>query len=227
MATVLRQKLKNENKEEIFNKCLLKWAKQFKRDFVWRHNRTPYKIFVAEVLLKRTTSKAAAGLFNRFINKYPSLLSLEKSRVEELEDFFKPIGLYKQRSKMVKESTRYLVNSLNGEFPDIFDELIKIPSIGPYSAACILSFGMDIPIPAIDSNGIRVLTRVFQNDLGQNSTYNKVFSFASRIFPKKRHVLFNYGLIDFGATICSYRGCNSDGCPFCDICNSFVQKNAP
>ncbi len=221
MTTVLRRKLKKENKEEIFNKRLLKWATQFKRDFVWRHNRTPYKIFVAEVLLKRTTSKAAAELFNRFIEEYSSLRSLEKSRVGELENFFKPIGLYKQRSRLVKESTRYLVNTLNGEFPDTFDELIKIPSIGPYSAACILSFGMDIPVPAIDSNGIRVLTCVFQNNLGQNPSYNKVFSFACKIFPKKRHVLFNYGLIDFGALVCSYRGCNGVDCPLSNICDYF------
>jgi len=227
MTNLMNLNLKTEKKVKIFNKRLLKWAAQCTRDFVWRHDRTPYKIFVAEVLLKRTTSKAADRLFNRFIEKYPSLHSLEKSEVDELEDFFKPIGLYKQRSRMVKESTRYLFDSLNGEFPNTFDEIIKIPAIGPYSAACILSFGMDIPVPAIDSNGIRVLTRVFQDNLGPNSLYKKVFSFAGEIFPPKKHVLFNYGLIDFGAIVCSYRGCNSDRCPLCDICNFFARKNAP
>ena len=74
-------------------------------------------------------------------------------------------------------------------------------------------------MPAIDSNGIRVLTRVFQNILGSNPSYIEVFSFAREIFPKKSHVLFNYGLIDFGSLVCSYRGCARDGCPLFDICD--------
>jgi len=208
---------------KIFNARLLNWSKQFYRDFAWRTNRTPYKIFIAEVLLKRTTSKAASKIFEQFIEKYPSISELEHANEKELEVIFKPVGLYKQRSSVIKKSTTYLIDSFNGNFPDTFEDLIKIPSIGPYSAACILSFGMNIPIPTIDSNGIRVFSRVFQNNLGDKPSFNETLKFSFDTFPKKFHVNFNYGLIDFGALVCSYRGCKGNQCPLRNICDFFLK----
>jgi len=213
-------------KIKIFNKELINWSNHFHRDYCWRNERTPYKIFIAEVLLKRTTSKSAARIFEQFIEKYPSIYYLEKANEKDLEVIFKPVGLYKQRTATVKKATNYLINSFDGKFPKSFEELIKIPSIGPYSAACILSFGMDIPVPTIDSNGVRVLSRVFQNNLGDKPSFIETFRFAYAIFPKKFHVNFNYGLIDFGALMCSYRGCKRNQCPLRNICDFFLKEKS-
>ena len=97
---------------------------------------------------------------------------------------------------------------------------MKIPHIGSYSAACILSFGMNIPAPAIDSNGQRILSRVFKNTLEKDASFKKILDFSWGLVPHKDHVLFNYGLIDMGALMCTYRGCSKQKCPLNGICDS-------
>jgi A/G-specific adenine glycosylase len=211
-------------KKREFNRHLINWEKKEGRHFHWRKRRDPYKVFVAEFLLKRTTSTAAHKIFQKFLEKYPNLFVLSSADNSELENELRPIGLYKQRAKGMKEATTYLVKSCNGKFPKKYDELMKIPHVGSYSAACILSFGMNIPAPAIDSNGQRILSRVFKNTLEKNMSLKKILDFSWGIVPHKDHVLFNYGLIDMGALICTYRGCSRERCPLNNICDSVLIK---
>ena len=205
-----------------FNKNLIKWFKKNGRSFLWREKRDPYKVFVAELLLKRTTCTAAHRVYQQFIEKYPDLMVLSKASIANLENELKPIGLHKQRAKGIKEATAYLFESCSGKFPKKFNDLLKIPHVGNYSAACILSFGMDIPAPAIDANGQRVLSRVFKNTLGDDISLEKILDFSWGLVPQKDHVLFNYGLIDLGTLLCTYRGCSKELCPLCKICDEFI-----
>lgn len=207
-------------KKREFNRCLINWEKREGRHFYWREDRNPYKVFIAEFLLKRTTSTAAIRIFKQFLEKYPDLLFLSNAKTVELENELEPIGLHKQRAKGLKEAAIYLVTSCNGEFPKKYSELMKIPHVGSYSAACILSFGMNIPAPTIDSNGQRVLSRVFKSTLEKDASLKKILDFSWKLIPSKNHVLFNYGLIDMGALICTYRGCLGAKCPLNGICDS-------
>lgn len=211
-------------KKKKFNNCLINWEKKQGRHFHWRKNRNPYNVFIAEFLLKRTTSTAAHRIYEKILEEYPDLFFLSNANNFELEENLKPIGLFKQRAKGLKEAATYLVTSCNGDFPKKFDELIKIPHIGNYSAACILSFGMNIPAPAIDSNGQRILSRVFKNTLDKNASLKKILAFSWGLLPHKDHILFNYGLIDMGALICTYRGCSRQKCPLNRICDSVFVK---
>jgi A/G-specific adenine glycosylase len=203
-----------------FNKLLLDWTAHGLRDFPWRHDRTPFSIYVAELLLKRTTSTAALRVYGPFLEKYPTILSISEADEGDLVEVLRPIGLHKQRAKGFLESANVIVKKYNGEFPEDFGQLSEIPHIGPYTAACILSFGMDIPVPAVDSNVMRVLKNVFQRSLPEKAGINDYFELAQSIIPEDRHAEFNYGLIDLGAVICSYRGCKKELCPFKDICDS-------
>jgi A/G-specific adenine glycosylase len=211
-------------KGKKFTSTLLDWESKFGRNFPWRQKRNPYKIFISEFLLKRTTSTAAHKFYFQFLEKYPTIFEIERSNSRQLEQIFQPLGLQVQRSHGIKKAAEYIIKNYRGEFPDTFNELIKIPHIGHYSAACILSFGMGISAPAIDSNGIRVLSRVFQKNLGDNPSQKRTLSFAQNILPKGSHVQFNYGLIDFGAIMCSYRGCSGNTCPLIDICEYSKKK---
>ena len=210
-----------DNKKKKFNKTLIKWIKNNQRDFYWRENRDAYKVFVAEFLLKRTTSTAAHREYLHFLEKYPNIQTLADADISELEKELEPIGLHKQRAKGVKEAAVYIMKNYNGKFPKTFEKLLKVPHIGNYTAACILSFGMNIPAPAIDSNGQRIISRFFRESIGDFSSSNKILAFSWGLVPRKEHVLFNYGLIDFGAIICTYRGCSKEKCPLHVDCDLF------
>jgi A/G-specific adenine glycosylase len=216
------------NKKKEFNKILLSWAKKNKRSFFWREDRNAYNVFIAEFLLKRTTSKAAHRVFKKFLHNYPNLAILAATDIMEFEKVLEPIGLNRQRARGIKRAAEFLVERCGGKFPSSFKELLGVPHIGPYTAACILSFGMNVPSPAIDSNGQRILSRFFRDELGDQSSMKKVLEFSWTLLPKKEHVLFNYGLIDFGALMCTYRGCSKEICPFhteCDTYKTFNSKN--
>jgi A/G-specific adenine glycosylase len=201
-----------------------KWFLREGRHFEWRKNRTPYRVFVAEFLLKRTTSKAAERIYRRFLEKYPDIHSLANADITELEVIFKPIGLYKQRSKGIIEAAKYIESNFREEIPVDYEKLISIPHIGDYSACCILSFGMGTPVATVDSNVQRVLSRVFVTELQGDHRLKNIIHLASDLLPRDEHEIFNYGLIDLGATVCTYRKCCEKVCPLKNMCATY--KNA-
>jgi len=208
-----------QDKGQKFRQSLLKWSREHCRHFEWRVQRTPYRVFIAETILRRTTSKAAARIFIYFIRKYPSLHQLVRASKKELIMDLKPIGLYHQRSNGLIQAAKYIEEVHHNNFPRTLDELLKVPHIGEYAARCILSFGMGVPVPVVDSNVIRVMSRVFRDTLGPRPSINQVMIFLSDLIPQEDHELFNYGLIDLGALICTYRSCSHEKCPFSDICD--------
>jgi len=196
-----------------FVHVILKWCLNNKRDFEWRKSRTPYRIFVAEMLLQRTTSKAADRVFHEFITKYPDIFALACADIDEVKQIVRPIGLYNQRSKGLVQAARYVVDNFQGEFPQSKEQLLSTPNVGEYIANCILSFGMGTPSPVVDSNVQRVLSRVFRNSIGSKPSISTTIKLSDTLLPNECHVDYNYALIDFGATTCTYRGCCRGNCP--------------
>ncbi|KAF5066013.1 Adenine DNA glycosylase [anaerobic digester metagenome] len=211
----------DKSKRDTFRQLLKDWATKEAREFSWRHDRTPYTVFVAEFLLKRTTSTAAHRQYQEFLKKYPSVRDLAAADVHDLEELIRPIGLHRQRAKGLKEAAEFIVEEYGGEIPDNFEDLLRVPHIGPYTAACILSFGFGVPAPAVDSNVDRVLSRVFKDKLGDRHSVKETFKLACELVPEEGHELFNYGLIDFGALVCTYRGCAGEKCPLKKICETY------
>ncbi|MGA2934664.1 MAG: hypothetical protein ABSD81_05865 [Methanomicrobiales archaeon] len=208
----------NQQRRHKFSRSVILWSRKHRRHFAWRSRRTPYRIFIAETILRRTTSKAAGRVFNKIIRKYPSIHRLARSSSEELSEDLRPIGLYYQRSIGLIQAAKFIEERHCGNFPKTLEELLKVPHIGEYAARCILSFGMGDPVPVVDSNVIRVTSRVFRDILGEQPSVKQVIEFLSGIIPQKDHQLLNYGLIDLGALVCTYRSCNSQKCPVSGIC---------
>ena len=213
-----------QNKKRKFIRSLLKWSRNNCRHFEWRVQRTPYRVLIAETILRRTTSKAADRIFIYLIRKYPSIHQLAIASKKELAKDLKPIGLYHQRSTGLIQAAKFIEEIYSGVIPKSLYELIRVPHIGDYAASCILSFGMGVPVPVVDSNVIRVISRVFRDEVGARPSVKEVIKFLSDFIPQKDHDLFNYGIIDLGALICTYRSCGQDRCPFVNICD-FKRKN--
>lgn len=209
-----------KQKAKKFQELLIDWGPIGWRDFSWRYNRTPYRVFIAEMLLKRTTSVAVSRIYDDFLSYFPNIKKIFDSDITVIEEFIRPIGLYKQRSKGLKESSEYIITKLSGVFPSDFNSLLQIPHVGPYAAGCILSFGMGIPAPTVDSNVSRVIRRVFSEQFEGNPKFENIFNLTSNLIDESSHVQENYALIDLGSTICSYRGCYAHKCPLVNICSS-------
>ncbi|MBD3189163.1 MAG: hypothetical protein GF308_00890 [Candidatus Heimdallarchaeota archaeon] len=204
---------------EISN-SILNWGEKNLRSFPWRKNPDPYRILIAEILLKRTTATAVNRIYNEFIGLYPDLKALAKANIDELEDFLQTIGYHKQRSKILKKISRVILNEYNAEIPSDFDSLIAIPNIGPYTAGAVLSLGYGIRAAMVDSNVLRIYKRVFFKSLPNKAVNNVINKVAKIILPQKRHAKFNLALLDLGGLICTYRNTHCLKCPIRNFCDS-------
>jgi len=149
----------------------------------------------AGLLLKRATRQAVS-------REFPDFSSICSAPIEEVEEAFKHLGLYKQRAKQLKEPAKVVVERYGGRVPDKWEELVSLPGVGVYLAGAVLSFGYGKRAPVLDSNVIRLLTRLTGT---ASKRYEDYLRFLWRVVPDEEHEYFNYGLIDLGASVCRYR----------------------
>ena len=116
---------------EHVRRVLSDWAVRHLRGFPWREDGTSvYEVLIAEVLLKRTTARAAARVFVDFTVRFPDLSSVVMAPLEGLEGVLGPVGLYRQRAKGLKEMARYLMNEHSGQIPGHTKRLTESPPLG-------------------------------------------------------------------------------------------------
>lgn len=194
--------------------AITNWEKLNGRKFSWRENRTPYRVLIAEILLKRTTSTAAIKLYDEFLKKYPDINSLFHTSASDLSIILRPIGLYNQRSNQLKQIASYIINNFGGELPDNYKSLIKIPGVGEYTASSILCFCYGKNKAIIDSNVERILYRSF---LVRGKEMRNI---AEILIDKQEPEVYNYGMLDLGAIICHYKYPKCPKCPVKDLCET-------
>lgn len=208
------------NRRKKIQERLLKWALKNLRDFPWRKERTPYKIMVAEFLLKRTTSTAVGRIYNEFLRRYPGVNELSKVDVTKLEVFLETIGYHKLRARAFKETSKYIIENFKGSVPNDIKSLLSIPNIGPYTAGAILSLGYNQAAPMLDSNVERIFKRIFKNTIPQKAVFKKLLHVAKIIVPEANHDVFNLALLDLGALVCTYRSIYCYKCPINQFCDT-------
>lgn len=206
-----------------FTAALLGWWADNGRQFPWRVDRTPYRVLVSELLLKRTTSTAAARVFLEFLERYPDVRSLASADRLGLEALFSKVGLQKQRAVSALRMARHICGELGGELPVDYGVLRRIPGVGDYTACAVLSFGFGVPVAAVDSNVVRILTRVFESYLGTDASKGTIRALAQAVLPENGHEAFNYALLDLGATVCRYRYERHGVCPLKPMCDRLLR----
>jgi len=200
---------------------ILEWGTANYRNFSWRQNVTPYRILIAEILLRRTTASAATKVYDSFIQKYPDLLTLSKSSDLVLASELKGLGYNIVRSKILKEVTESLLSKYEN-IPSDLDNLISIKHIGLYIAAAIISLGYNSPFPMVDSNVIRIMSRFYGKEFSQKECFHELKSLLPADFK-----MFNLTLLDFGALVCRPRYPLCSVCPIrkkCEFGKKFLNK---
>ena len=208
-----------ESRKNEIQKAIIGWASFNIRSFPWRKKKEPYRTLITEILLRRTTASAVLRIYEKFFNQYPTIEHLAKAEKEELEALLSTIGYHRQRAKMLKEVSMFVVKKWHGEIPQTPEELLKIPHVGPYISNAILSFCFDVPAAIVDSNVERVIKRMFYNHLPQKASLKIVQKVADVLVPEREHATYNFGLLDLGALICRYASPHCARCPLKPLCD--------
>jgi len=188
---------------DFFKSQLVRWANRNVRDFPWRAKKTPYTVFIGELLLQRTTSKQVEKMYLIFLEKYPTILDLAISNLEEVSTIVKPLGLNRRAVALIKASKQIKCEH-EGIIPDSYKELTNIFGVGRYIANAIMCFSFDKKVPIVDTNVIRIFQRFF--NFKSNKKYiesdKKIWDFADNLLPLEDFQLYNYALLDFGSLVC-------------------------
>ncbi len=204
---------------------LLEWYDKQKRTLPWRSRPTPYRVWVSEIMLQQTRVEAVKPYFARFMKALPTVKKLAACPEDELLKLWEGLGYY-NRVRNMQKAAQILVKENKGELPAQFEELLKLPGIGKYTAGAISSIAFGIPVPAVDGNVLRVITRINadERDIGKDSVKQSIAGEIQEIIPMRRAGDFNQALIELGAIVCVPNGPAKCGeCPVASLCKARKQ----
>ncbi|WP_312174204.1 hypothetical protein [Chryseobacterium sp.] len=202
------------SKIKLFQNSLLRWFYHSGRHHLpWRRNHlTSFEIVISETLLQRTKAETIEKFYTKFLQRFPNWDTIAQADIKTIEDFLKPIGLYRQRSKRFKDLAVEM-GKRKGEFPTEKRELQEIPFLGQYIINSILLQIHNIPSPLLDVNMARVLERYFGERNLSDIRYDPYLQeLASRVTYHNSSKEINWAILDFAAAICKARK------PLCEIC---------
>lgn len=173
----------------------------------WRKkNISAYEVWVSEIMLQQTQVARVIVFYERFLKRFPTVEDLASASWEEFLPFYQGLGYYVRGKNMLK-TAQLIMSEYGGCFPRDVKLLEKLPGIGPYTAAAIMSFAYGDNHLAWDTNLFRVIGRFFFG--GKNLVSERTFWEDAFITPKKQ---FNAALMDFGSALCTAR-------PKCSACS--------
>ena len=213
---------------EAFCGRLLPWFRENKRELPWRRERTPYRVWISEIMLQQTRVTAVIDYFLRFTEELPTVFELAAVPDERLMKLWQGLGYY-SRARNLKRSAQIVVSRYGGVLPSDAEALRSLPGIGNYTGGAIASIAYGRRTPAVDGNVLRVYARVFgdDRDITLPATKRAFENAVLSLMPDEYAGLpegndcgdFSEGLIELGATVCLPSGAPlCDRCPFSDVC---------
>src|SRR6185436_17006855 len=162
----------------IVNK-LLRWFAANARDLPWRRTTDPYAIWISEIMLQQTQVSTVIPYFERWMRELPYVSSLARAREQKVLKLWEGLGYYTRARNLHR-----VAKSLNGDaFPHEFDEVLKLPGIGRYTAGAICSIAFNQPTAILDGNVARVLSRVYlvDGDIKATATREKLWELSGQL----------------------------------------------
>jgi A/G-specific adenine glycosylase len=201
---------------------ILAWFQENARDLPWRKTYDPYHVWISEIMLQQTQMDRVVEYFNRWISHFPDITSITKANEEEVLKLWEGLGYY-TRARNIMKSANILQAEYGGNLPAEHDLLIKLPGIGKYTAAAIMSIAFNKDYPLVDANIERIFARLFNLDkpVKDKKTHTFIWQKALELLPKARAREFNQALMELGALICISKNPRCKVCPIMSCCQSF------
>jgi len=208
-----------------FSKKLIDWYTDNKRNLPWRNTKNPYYIWLSEVILQQTQVAQGLPYYTAFTTTFPTIHDLAKAKEEKVLKLWQGLGYY-SRARNLHTSAKYVVNELKGEFPNTFDEIIKLKGVGDYTASAIASICFNQNTAVVDGNVYRALSRIFGIDTPINKPigFKQFKQLAQELIDPKQPATFNQAIMEFGARQCKPKNPDCSKCPFNTKCVA-LQKN--
>ena len=205
------------------------WFRNNARVLPWRENPIAYYVWISEIMLQQTRVEAVKPYFDRFIRELPDVKALAECPEDKLLKLWEGLGYY-NRVRNLKIAANQILEEQDGIIPEEYNELLKLKGIGNYTAGAIASIAYGKPVPAVDGNVLRVISRVAADDSDimkqsvrkhmEEKLYELMNEEGTEVIPN----IFNQALMELGATVCLPNGVpKCDSCPWHTFCEARKQ----
>ena len=270
----MSQRPKRETKPSRSVPLLLDWFAAHARDLPWRRTRDPYAVWISEIMLQQTQVKTVIPFWNRWMQELPTIADCAKAPSAKIHKLWEGLGYYTRVRNLQKAAQQIIANSkpcrsrgdeaqtgknsetphvVSYKFPEKFEDVLALPGIGRYTAGAICSIAFNQPVPILDGNVIRVLTRIYgiAENPKDKETNVKLWQLAEELvkaasrwgersrepdFERQRRTAaredarptncshLNQSLMELGALICTPRNPQCLICPVKKLCVAFKEN---
>lgn len=206
--------------------ALHRWFGEVQRPFPWRTLRTPYRVWISEVMLQQTRTSVVVPYFERWMALFPDVKTLAKAPILSVIKAWEGLGYY-SRARNLHRAAQILLAEWGGEIPSTREALLQIPGIGPYTVGAILSFGFQKRAAAVDGNVLRVLSRylLIEESIDIPRTRTEIERRAQELLDKEFPWVTAEALIELGATVCTPKP-RCEACPLSPNCRARRENRA-
>ena len=206
--------------------ALLAWFDQHgRKDLPWQTNRTPYRVWVSEIMLQQTQVGTVIPFYERFMGQLPTVEDLAAAAEDTVLHLWTGLGYY-ARARNLHRCAKQVCTSHGGVFPDDLAGLEALPGIGRSTAGAILSLAMGTRAPILDGNVKRVLARyhAVEGWPGQREVSDTLWSHAEHHTAQQRVADYTQAIMDLGATCCRRSHPSCEQCPLAGGCAARAQN---
>ena len=210
---------------------LLEWYRCYRRDLPWRRSTDPYAIWVSEIMLQQTRVAVVVDRYQKFMERFPTLISLALADEQEVLARWSGLGYYR-RARMLHKAAQFVAANLGGNLPVRADELRLLPGVGVYTAAAVASIAHGEPVAVVDGNVERVLCRLAGWEAGSrkgggSALRRKIEDLAGQLLDSSWPGDFNQAMMELGATLCAPRNPQCLMCPLAEECRTRGEHKTP
>ena len=229
---IINEKQNNRWKGFILNKeifeleqivaPLLEWYDHHARILPWREEPTAYHVWISEIMLQQTRVEAVKPYYERFLRVFPDVKTLSEANEELLLKTWEGLGYY-NRVRNLHKAAQMIMNEYAGEIPDTYEELLRLPGIGSYTAGAVSSIAFGRSVSAVDGNVLRIVARVRMDDedILDAKVKKRIETELNQIMPEERPGDFNQAMMELGAMICIPNGeAKCQECPWHCFCQA-------
>lgn len=203
-----------------FNQKIIQWYKKSGRKHLpWQQNKTPYRVWISEIMLQQTQVVTVIPYYQRFMESFPSISALAQANEDDVLHHWTGLGYY-ARARNLHKAAKTMLEQYQGEFPQNIDDVIALPGIGRSTAGAILSLSLNMPHPILDGNVKRVLARCYkvEGHNGQSKYEKSLWPIAETLSPNKDIAQYNQAMMDLGSMVCTRSKPLCEQCPVNDSC---------
>ena len=214
--------MSTDTEREFWAARVLAWFDQHGRnDLPWQHPRTPYRVWLSEIMLQQTTVTAVVPYFQRFVDTLPDFRALAGAEADQVMALWSGLGYY-ARARNLHAAAKQVVDEYGGHMPGDQQALMGLPGVGCSTAAAILAQAFEQPAAILDGNVKRVLARHagIAGWPGKASVLTALWQLAEQRLPPQRPADYAQAMMDLGATLCLRRKPQCEQCPVASDCQA-------